>query len=495
MASVLIAIAGCAQVNPAPDFRRVADSAAERLGVEQMYDPAADALVDAKVATLMDGGLTVDKVVQIALLNNRGFQAQFAILGASRADVVQSGLFSNPSISLLARFPEGGGRSNLQFGLAQDIVDLWQIPVRKRIAQAELEQTILAVLHRAIELAADVRNRYYALLGLQRSEQISRENLLLAERSLTLAQQRLDAGAASRLDVNLVRGRVLDVRQSLITLERDRGVAEAALAEILGLARIDTSLTDSLPEPSATTYDEGTLLELALTQRFDSRMMDAQIDAAEDQLAREYLRVFPSVSLSFELERTDRRALPGRKILADTARSSIAAGQLTAPTIESRAQRNLARRQIIDSLMGPGIQFTLPLWDQNQAQIAKARYGVLRVRKEAADIQRTITRQVHEALIRQRTAVELVRFYEHEAIPLANENLDTARGLYQTGEQSVLFLIDAQEALIQQRRAYVDAVRDGALARSELERAIGGRLALVPTTQPITTQPVSPSGD
>lgn len=495
MAGGWIAIAGCAQVNPAPDFRRVADSAAERLGVEQTYDPAADALIDAKVAALMNGGLTVEKAVQIALLNNRGFQAQFAVLGASRADVVQSGLFSNPSISLLLRFPEGGGRSNLQFGLAQDIVDLWQIPVRKRIAQAELEQTILAVLHRAVELAADVRSRYFTLLGLQRSELISRENLTLAERSLALAQQRMDAGAAGRLDVNLVRGRVLDGRQSLITLERDRGIAEATLAEILGLARINAVLTDALPELSTQVYDEAALLELALAQRFDNQMMEAQIEAAEEQLAREYLRVFPSISLSFELERTDRRALPGRNILADTARSSIAAGQLTAPTIESRGQRNLARRQIIDSLMGPGLQFTLPLWDQNQAQIAKARFGVLRVRKEAADLQRTITRQVRETLMRERTAAELVRFYEREAIPLANENLDTARGLYQSGEQSVLFLIDAQEALIQQRRAYVDALRDAALARSELERAIGGRLTMISPTPPVTTQPVVLSGE
>ena len=76
--------------------------------------------------------------------------------GASRADVVQSGLLSNPTLAISVRFPKGGGRSNIAAGLAQQPVDLWQIPVRKRITEAQLEATVLTVAHQAVTLAADV---------------------------------------------------------------------------------------------------------------------------------------------------------------------------------------------------------------------------------------------------------------------------------------------------------------------------------------------------
>src|SRR5207237_5254301 len=110
-------------------------------------------------------------------------------------------------------------------------------------------------------------------------------------------------------------------------------------------------------------------------RRLAGQLASARIRAAEGQNLREYARVFPTISLGAELERLETRGVPGRKILADTARESVAAGKLTAPSIQSRAQRRHERSQIIDSIFGPSLTLTLPVWDQNQAQVAKARYN------------------------------------------------------------------------------------------------------------------------
>ena len=92
------------------------------------------------MADLLREPLTVDDAVQVALLNNPSFQAGVAAVGASRADVVQSALFTNPSVSFGLAFPDAGGRSRLTAGLAQQISDLWQIPIRKKIAEAEVQK-------------------------------------------------------------------------------------------------------------------------------------------------------------------------------------------------------------------------------------------------------------------------------------------------------------------------------------------------------------------
>lgn len=484
---------GCARVSPEGDYQDAGRRVTERTGTEAVYDPAADDLVEGQVAALLEGGVTQEEAVRVALLNNKDFQSLFAELGASRADVVQSGLLTNPSFSFVAQFPEGGGRSKLTFGFGQELVDLWQIPVRKKIAEAQLEQTVLKIVRRAVDLAADVRVRYSRLAALKRAEAITKENLQLVERSLQLAQARYTAGESGQLDVFLVRGTLLDVQVGLINLSRDRRVAEAELARSLGLTRWEQSivLSEELTPPPPIVFEDAELLAFAMRERLDARIAASQICAAQDELKRQYLNIFSSVTAGFEAERPDRRALPGRKILADTARASTAAGTLTAPEIQSKGQRDLERRQIVDSIIGPSIQITLPIWDQNQAQIAKAGYKVQELRKKYEDLLDQVAQDVQQSSAIMRTAEELVGFYEKETLPQAQKNVDAATRSYQAGEQSIVALIEAQRSLIGQRRTFVDIVRDSAIAKAELERALGGRLPREATTQTAANQPAS----
>lgn len=485
--------AGCARVAPEGDYQNAACFVTERTGVEQVYDPSADAEVGQVVSALLAGRLTQDEAVRVALLNNKDFQSLFAELGASRADVVQSGLLTNPSFSILGRFPEGGGRANLTVNFGQELVDLWQIPVRKAIAEAQLGQAVLKIVRRAVDLAADVRVRYSRVAALVRAEAITRENLQLVERSLQLAQARFTAGESGQLDVFLVRGTLLEVQVELINLARDRRVTQAELSRLMGLTRWANGfdLGEELTPPPPLVFDEGELLAYAMRERLDAQATAAQVRAAEGELRRQYLNIFPSVVAGAELERNERRALPGRDVLADTARTSVANGTLTAPEIESRGQRDLERRQIIDSVLGPSLTITLPIWDQNQAQIAKADFKVRQLRKSYEDLLDQVAQDVQQSSAIMRTAQELVGFYEKETLPQAQKNVDAATRSYQAGEQSIVALIEAQRSLIVQRRTFVDIVRDSAIAKAELERALGGRLPRSATTQATANQPAS----
>lgn len=482
---------GCAQVDPRPDFRETSRRTAERNSSSDAYDPAAEAVIHQKVRALLDGGLTIDEAVGVALLNNPAFQAEFLTIGASRADVVQSGLLSNPTLFFSVRFPEAGGRSSINFSFAQQLVDLWQIPVRKRVAEADLERTIATVLDRGVQLAAEVRSQCFQVLAFERAEQIAMENLELTRQVLKLAQVRLDAGDTDPIDVNLVSSHAFEVEQILIAIRRDRRTAELSLATMLGLVRWpDTwELHGKLEGERVASLGIDDLVSFALQERFDVQIVSSQVDSAEGQLEREYLEIFPNLTLGLEAERPDRRALPGRKILADTARASVAAGKPTAPTIESRGQRDLLRRQIVDSLLGPSLQITLPIWDQNQAQIAKTRYAVVQLRKMHDSVQDRVTREVSQAYIAASAADELVELLKTKALPRARENVEIIRRQYENGEQSILFLLESQEFLLQQSRAYVNALRDSALASAELTRALGGKRPPEATGQAATTQP------
>lgn len=482
----LLTIAGCATVEPAPDYQRTRELITERTDIEEVYDPDAEATIDAKVAEILTEDIAIDDALRIALLNNPAFQSLFLELGVSRAEVVQSGLLSNPSFYLSLRFPEGGGLTDLTLGFAQQLVDLWQIPVRRKIAESKMEQTVLTIAQRAIDLRAEVKRSGYELLALQQASQIAQDGLDLVERSFKLAQDRFSAGEINKLDVNLTRADMLNVKAGLISLHREEQIARLSLEKLMGLSQRQVSweLHDDWPAAASIAEDDVLVLQ-AMTDRLDARVAALEVREAEAAIKREYLNIFPDVAVGAEWERPEQRALPGRKILAETARESIRNGGLTAPTIESKGERNLERRQIIDSILGPSIEFTLPLWDQNQAQIAKAAFIAQQKRKDFEDLLDVVASEVRQAAATARSNTHLAEFYKQEVLQQAKENVESASQTYSIGQDNIIVLIEAQRFLIEQQQAYLSIVRDAAIAIADLERALGGQLsAAAQNTEP-----------
>jgi len=474
----VLTIPACVTVDPAADFGRTQDLVIQRTSATDAYDPAIEQQIEHRLQALLADGLSVHEATSIALLNNKHLQSLFQEIGMARADVVQSGLLTNPTFSFGVRFPEGGGRSELTAGLAQQIVGLWQIPVRKRIAESQLEQVVLHLARQAQDLAAIVHRQYYTLLATERAIELTREHLSLAERSLEVAQTRVEVGEAEPFEANLARGSVLDIRVELSTLEGDRDVAEIALARSLGLSRsyAPWTLITTLPQPRSLSLAQSAIVDQAFSERLDAQVAELAVQAAEDEFVRQTQNVFPSIIIGITGERTERRSLPGRSVLADTARASVADGQLTAPGIQSRAQRDQARSQFIDALLGATVSMTLPIWDQNQAGIAKARYGVLQRRKELEDLYDEIAQAIGQAYSRVHALVAITGLYDAEIKPNDTANIDGARALYETGHQNIIVLLDAQEALIDHQRRYVEALRDYAATIVDLELALGGPL-------------------
>ncbi len=473
-----VGVSGCVTVDPQPDFDRAEHMVATRTGVDRAYNPATSSVTEDAVAALLVGGLTTDEAVQVALLNNKRFQAVVQGIGVSRADVVQSGLLTNPSIGLSPRFPEGGGRSNLTVTFAQQVADLWLIPVRRRIAEAALEQSILSVVRRANNLASDARRDCYRAIAWKQLETIANETLEIARKSLKLAEDRFEAGEAGKVDVNLARANMLNDHIRLMGLNREVEISRTTLAHTLGLARWHEpwTLEDSLPQEVLAFKDDESLLLFAMRERLDARAAAMKVQAAEDEIERQYLSIFPDVTLGVEWERPERQSSPNRNVSSDTTRATTANGGVTAPGIRSGGQKKQEPDQTIDSLLGPSLNITLPIWDQNQAQIAKAQFLAVTARKAYEAILDDVARDIQRARSVVETASRLAKFFEDEALPHARSSVEAAQRGYRAGTLDILALLDLQKTLVAQREAYISARRDLAIALAEMRRATGGRL-------------------
>ena len=469
----LAAAGGCATVDPQHDYERVGRRVLEATGQQRVYQPEDDELIDELVEELLQEGVSVDEAVQITLLNNPSLQAAFMDVGMARADVVQAGLYSNPFVGISARFPDGGGLANIEAGVAQNIAELWQIPVRKLAADRSLDAAILDLARTAASLAAEAKDGYYAAVGADERFRIAQENLDIAGNLLELAIARQKAGAANELDVNLSRSIALDAQ---IEVERARLAAAEARRELATLLGLNTdanllALTDPLPNEFPETPDANSLVEVAKVWRLDLRTADRAVSAAQARLEQQYRSVFPVIELGLGMERSERRRSGGRDVLADTVRSSIAGGGLTAPEIQPRSERQSEKGQ--DVIIGPSVGIELPIFDQNQAQIAKAQYALQQARKTLDALDRAVTQQVRGAVDRALTAWRLRRMYRDQSIPLAQSNLDLSREAYRAGRASFLSVLEAQRFFLETRRGYVEASQSAATMIPELERTIG----------------------
>jgi cobalt-zinc-cadmium efflux system outer membrane protein len=468
-----VAVSGCT-VRPQGDYEEAARHVQSATGQQTVYQPDDDALVDSRVAGLLAGGLSADRAAQIALLNSRKLQAMFYEIGMARADVVQSGLLSNPTLALSLGFPDGGGVSKFALGLTQNIADAWQIPARCRVSEQTLERTILEVAREANVIVTDAKTAYYRALQADRKREIATESVELSRQVLGLTLARQAAGAGSEVDVNLAKSEVQDGELSLRTATLEAFEARTELAMLLSLTNRpdELQLAEPLPEPPEWTLSDEKLFALASESRLDVQAARSAAGAAEARIREEILKIFPTLEVGVEFERKDQGKLEDRDLLADSVYSSVSSGE---PSVELSPKPHQAN----DTLLGPTLGMELPIFDQNQGGIARAKYSYEQSRKQLDGLRRRVLQEVRMANARARTACDIVHFYRDEVLPVREASLELSRIAYQSGRTALLNVLEIERAVLSARAGYVDSLRASAAAVVELERASGQPIAKI----------------
>jgi cobalt-zinc-cadmium efflux system outer membrane protein len=173
------------------------------------------------------------------------------------------------------------------------------------------------------------------------------------------------------------------------------------------------------------------------------------------------------VDVGFAFELAERRSRGDRNWVAETFFDSLQSGALTAPNLMPRAP------QRTDTIAGPTLSLELPLWDQNQARIARADRLLERVRQQRDALLVDVSQDIYADLARARIVAENARFYRDEFVPTARRNVTLAQEGYRVGRVPFLSLLEAQRAFLATRAGELEALREAALAAIELERATG----------------------
>lgn len=452
----LLLLAGCATVSRDAGFDDVRNSVAQRGGqtIQWRGRSAEDEEVDAAVNAMLQRELSVSQAVQIALLNNRGLQATYEELGIAQADVVEAGLLRNPVFDASLRFPDGGGRPDIELGVAQNFIDLLQLPMRKKVAAARFEETKLHVAHEVQGLATRTAAAFYALQGAQQMLELHRSVVAATEASADLAMRLHAAGNLTDLDYANQRSMYEQARIDLSSAESKVEEHRERLNVLMGVgeASVRWTVAVRLPELPAAELQPDGLEELAVRQRLD-------LAAAEQAVVVE-ARVL-GIAQSF------------------AGVHDVEAGVSTEREVDGQW------------ITGPSLSVPIPIFDQGQGATARARSRHRQAQQKYEAMRVEVRSEVRAARTRLFSARRQAEQYRTVLLPLRHKVVEQTQLQYNAMLVGAFELLAAKREEIGAGRQYVEALRDYWTARVELEQAVGGRL---PAGEPQpASRPVAPA--
>ena len=435
-----LALGGCASVSPRPAFEDVATLARERGAGALHWDQGTpeDEQVRAHVAGLLRGTLVPETAVEVALVRNQGLVATYEELGLAQADLVQAGLLRNPSFGARVRF--GDGRTATDFSIAQDFLDLFTLPLRKRVAAAGLDATKARVAGAVLELAAQVRGAVVTLQAAQATVEVRK--LVLDAQSAAAELRRRQRAAGNVGELDLVQEEAFYAQGKLDLARLEAAVVEdrERLNRLLGLWGAESaswkveSLMPDLPDADpALEHVES----LAVARRLDLAAARSEAQALEQAASLAgFTRVFPAVQLGVSTERDPE----GNRVT------------------------------------GPELSVELPIFDQGQARAARLMARIRQARARQAELAVNIRAEVRALRSRLQATRGVAEHYRTVLMPLRERIVKESQLRYNANLLGVFQLLLARREQIEAYRDYLEAVRDYWITRAELERAAGGSL-------------------
>lgn len=262
--------------------------------------------------------ITLEQAVELAYENSQTLEIERLRLEQQRAALreAQAALF--PTLDATASLT--GQNSNGVAGLSQDSFDTTargglevnydvftsgQRDANIRAAERRLRLSELVVEQTREELRLNTTNDYYRLQETNEQVRINQAFLIQTERNLEDTRIREEVGVGTRFDVLRAEVEVANARQTLISSESDRRIAQRQLANRLNLPpSVDVSaVPPSLEAPWPISLEESIILAYQNRAELEQQLVQREIN---EQLRRSSLAALgPRLSLNSSYSLSD----------------------------------------------------------------------------------------------------------------------------------------------------------------------------------------------
>ncbi len=395
----------------------------------------------------LDDGITEDEAVHIALWNNAALLELLTDLGISRAQLLSAGLISDPQFIVF--FPLGP--KQLEFIGYQSVDTFWLRPIRRRVATRDLNQVSESMVQNGLNTIRDARVAHADLVQAQQQSDVARDAESIREQIAELARKRLAAGDISELEAATSQIDALQAKAAAARAVHDVSLAQHRLRTVLGLTMLDAPILATEREGSGVIEEDAeALISTALAMRPDLRAAEIGIEAA-----------------------CERIGLANHQFM----------------TLDAIYDANGQGIEGFES--GPGLRFTVPIFNGNRGGIAIAKAQWQKAARQYVTVRDQITLDVRTAHTQLLQARENLRLVQSEILPATKEAELMARRNYQSGGATYFLVLQTTGPYLDARMRESLLIADVQRATAELERSVGTRLVIPPPVPPLEDEMIA----
>ena len=434
-------ITGCA-INPRPSFNETSAEVRTRTGLEPtwMRSESEERVALERVREILAQPLTPRHAAQIALINNRALQARLEELGIAQANRAAAALPGNPEIEGFLGWPsEKSHGKTIELGFGLDVLDLFILPSRKRLADLELKQTKALAGDEILKAASRAQTEVLELQALEARLKGTTDALEIEEALTEFAEARFKAGTLSELEYEEESAHRDALRAERSRLELETRRQREAINQTLSLwGDLTTWTVAPLEAVLPATDPAGSELErLALEQRFDLAAARAAIDLLAGTL---------------RLQKKTRFLPAGVRVGAHTDKEDGV------------------------RITGPSLQLQLPIFNPGRAESSRLEamyFQAQRLFEDGAARARAEVREKRDQLLGSRALVE---HHENVVAPRKKRIVEMTRGYYNMMLKGADELLRARRDENEAEASGIEARRAYWVARTELALALGGAI-------------------
>lgn len=384
----------------------------------------------------------LESAVQTALSNNRDLQAAHYSVWKAKGRLAQAGKWPNPELELSGMSDvvfrnEGAGAFTA--GLAQTFPLTARLSLAKESARVDVLRSLREIRNRERLLIAEVRATSMEILESQARAKALEDLLASAQKTSSLAEERLAAGQGSLAEKSLS---LVDQRR--IANELD----SARLTQNLALLKLKTLLGLGANEP----------LELSGT-----------LESAIAKLGT------PSSPKSIHRPDVDLLALEEEKAGIEIALARAEAWEGIRLGIQYTYDQNMDEPEGLgtDNFLGLAVSIPLPVWDQKKGLIEER----TAIRDESRARLRAAKLEIENALASALRRVALLRSrlaaFDTQTLDPVSKSVEEMTAAFESGRVDMRDLFIVREKLGQLRLERIALQSQLALALADLESTTG----------------------
>lgn len=382
-----------------------------------------------------------------SLVNSPRAASIRAQLGITKAAYAQAFTLPNPSFFFLT----DTAQKARQVGGALPIEPPWKLAFRLIAVKQQLKQTDLEIQRNLWQLRSTIRRAFLDVVIARETFESLSELQSLSQNLLQVTKKRFTADDVAALDTDRAELAYLqadaDTRQSNHRLEQ----AKERLSVLMGR---DYRKTIDVP-----------------------RLPPFQLKAETHELLPNFDEQIPSLDalLTDALKNRLEIKLSQQTIALNKANMRVARGNIIPNPLINAGSSYSGNPPDGPPTRGffLGVTQELPVFNFQQGELSRLRAQNIQLSRELESNKNLVTEDVVSAYQQLASARERVEIFQKNILPTAEKVARLARRGYEVGQSDITATLSAQQAYIQTKTAYLDAVRQYQQALTDTEQAIG----------------------